>query len=274
MPDLNQSSPFRCKLEAPPRLMFITHRTPSRTEYDEARLALAGGCAWVQLRMKTNLNEATAVSLVRLCRDAYPQAVVCIDDDVEIALRSGADAVHLGKNDRPLREAWEIVGQYQQGRQQEQQNRQQEQQRCQQDQQHRQQDQQHRQLCQPPYQQSRQPAPLDRPFFIGATANTFEDIRQAVAAGASYIGLGPYRFTETKKKLSPILGLEGYRKIVRQCEEANFQIPIFAIGGILLADVAPLMETGIHGIAVSGAIIQAPDPAEATRKFLNELNKY
>lgn len=249
MPDLNESYPFRCKLEAPPRLMFITHRTPSRTEYDEARLALAGGCAWVQLRMKTDLNEATAVSLVRLCRDAYPKAVVCIDDDVEIALRSGADAVHLGKNDRPLREAWEIVGQYQQRCQQEQQNRQQE-------------------------QQSRQPAPLDRPFFIGATANTFEDIRQAVAAGASYIGLGPYRFTETKKKLSPILGLEGYRKIVRQCEEANFQIPIFAIGGILLADVAPLMETGIHGIAVSGAIIQAPDPAEATRKFLNELNKY
>lgn len=229
MSDLNNSCPFRHPLEENLRLMFITHRTASHTEYDEARLALEGGCSWVQLRMKTHLNEAAAASLVRLCRERYPKAAVCIDDQVEIALRSGADAVHLGKNDLPLREAWERVG--------------------------------------------RQAVP-GRPFFIGATANTFEDIRQAVAAGASYIGLGPYRFTETKKKLSPLLGLEGYRKIVGQCEEANFQIPIFAIGGILLEDVAPLMETGIRGIAVSGAIIQAPDPAEETRKFLHELNKY
>lgn len=230
MSDLNNSFYFGYRPEENPRLMFITHRTTSYTEYDEARLALEGGCRWVQLRMKTDLNEAAAASLVGLCREKYPKAVVCIDDDLEIALRSGADAVHLGKNDLPLAQAWERVG--------------------------------------------REAVRGGRPFFIGATANTFEDIRQAVAAGASYIGLGPYRFTETKKRLSPILGLEGYRKIARQCEEANFQIPIFAIGGILLEDVAPLMETGIHGIAVSGAIIQAPDPAEETRKFLNELNKY
>ena len=56
-------------------------------------------------------------------------------------------------------------------------------------------------------------------FYIGATANTFEDIRLAVERGASYIGLGPYRFTGTKKNLSPILGLEGYRKIIVQCKE-------------------------------------------------------
>lgn len=251
MSGLNDSYTFRYPLEENPRLMFITHRTPTYSEYDEARLVLEGGCTWIQLRMKADLNEATAASLVRLGRDANPQAVVCIDDDVEIAWRSGAAAVHLGKNDLPIGKAWEMVVKYQS-------------------------------LWQTkPHgsqttsrQANRQPAMPNRPFFIGATANTFDDIRQAVAAGASYIGLGPYRFTETKKRLSPILGLKGYQKIVRQCEEANFQIPIFAIGGILFEDIVPLMETGIHGIAVSGAIIQAPDPVEETRKFLNELNKY
>ena len=111
-------------------------------------------------------------------------------------------------------------------------------------------------------------------FYIGATANTFEDIEHAVGQGASYIGLGPFRYTETKKKLSPVLGLEGYRKIVQQCKEAGYKIPIFAIGGICLEDVAPLMETGITGIAVSGAIIHADDPVEETRRFINEINKY
>ena len=105
-------------------------------------------------------------------------------------------------------------------------------------------------------------------------ANTFEDIEHAVGQGASYIGLGPFRYTETKKKLSPVLGLEGYRKIVQQCKEAGYKIPIFAIGGICLEDVAPLMETGITGIAVSGAIIHADDPVEETRRFINEINKY
>lgn len=111
-------------------------------------------------------------------------------------------------------------------------------------------------------------------FYIGATANTFDDIKRAVSLGASYIGLGPYRFTETKEKLSPVLGLEGYRDIMRRCREAGIDIPVFAIGGIKLEDVGPLMETGITGIAVSGAIINAPDPVEETRRFIEEINKY
>jgi thiamine-phosphate pyrophosphorylase len=109
---------------------------------------------------------------------------------------------------------------------------------------------------------------------VGATANTFEDIIHADNEGASYVGLGPFRFTETKKKLSPVLGLEGYRRIMQQCKEAGLEIPVFAIGGIQLEDVQPLMETGITGIAVSGAIIGADDPVAETRRFVEEVNKY
>ena len=46
-----------------------------------------------------------------------------------------------------------------------------------------------------------------------------EDIKRLVAEGVDYIGLGPFRFTSTKKNLSPILGLEGYEKIFAQCKE-------------------------------------------------------
>ncbi len=108
-------------------------------------------------------------------------------------------------------------------------------------------------------------------YIIGATANRYEDIAEAVKAGADYIGLGPYRYTTTKKKLSAILGLEGYRSILAQCRENGLAIPIVAIGGIGIDDVAPLMATGLSGVAVSGSILSAPDPVAYTRQLLKGL---
>ena len=49
---------------------------------------------------------------------------------------------------------------------------------------------------------------------IGGTANTMAQLREHRRQGADYIGLGPYRYTTTKKNLSPVLGLEGYRAIM------------------------------------------------------------
>ena len=107
---------------------------------------------------------------------------------------------------------------------------------------------------------------------IGATANTFEEIARAAAAGADYIGLGPFRFTETKRNLSPILGLEGYRAIFERCRAAGITLPVVAIGGITAADVAAILATGATGIALSGALLGAEDPAEETRKIMKILN--
>ena len=108
-------------------------------------------------------------------------------------------------------------------------------------------------------------------FIIGGTANTFADIEGLVAAGVDYIGLGPFRFTTTKEKLSPILGLAGYAEMLAQCRAAGFTTPIVGIGGIALADVAALLATGLHGVAVSGGIGSAADPAAAARLFGAEL---
>lgn len=91
---------------------------------------------------------------------------------------------------------------------------------------------------------------------IGGTANTLEDILRHVADGADYVGIGPYRFTTTKEKLSPILGLEGIRKIMSRLQ---VNIPVIAIGGIMPEDLPDLFSTGIQGIAVSGLITHATD---------------
>ena len=65
---------------------------------------------------------------------------------------------------------------------------------------------------------------LGEAFIIGGTANTFEDVVQHYRAGADYLGIGPFRFTTTKKNLSPVLGLEGYTAILSQMKEANIEL--------------------------------------------------
>ncbi len=110
-------------------------------------------------------------------------------------------------------------------------------------------------------------------FIIGGTANTFADIEGLVAAGVDYIGLGPLRFTATKEKLSPILGLAGYTEVLAQCRAAGFTTPIVGIGGVELADIPALRAAGLHGVAVSGAIGSAADPTDAARLFVTELAK-
>ncbi len=100
---------------------------------------------------------------------------------------------------------------------------------------------------------------------IGATANTRQDVDTAVNLGADYLGIGPYRFTTTKERLAPILGIEGYQHIMSQA----IAIPVVAIGGIELSDIPLLKSTGVDGIAVSGLISRSENPELTTKQILN-----
>ena len=113
---------------------------------------------------------------------------------------------------------------------------------------------------------------LGKNFIIGGTANTFEDVQMLYKAGADYIGCGPFRYTTTKKNLSPVLGLEGYRHIVSQMKERNIHLPIVAIGGITKEDIPSLMETGITGIALSGNILHAEHPIEEMKETIKTIH--
>lgn len=106
---------------------------------------------------------------------------------------------------------------------------------------------------------------------IGCTANTIEDIRRLSQFDIDYIGLGPFRFTETKKNLSPVLGSEGYEKILNGMRQENINIPIVAIGGIRSDDIPALKSAGISYYAVSGAVSAASDAETATKELLKEI---
>lgn len=203
-------------------LQYISHFTPQISYAEGIRMALEGGCRWIQLRMKDASAEeivACAEEVLPLCR--RHGAKFLLDDHVELVRQLGADGVHLGKNDMPVDEARKILG---------------------------------------------------PDIIIGGTANTIEDIIRLHKQGADYIGCGPFRFTTTKKNLSPILGLDGYKSIVLKMKELGIDLPIVAIGGITVEDIPAVMETGVSGIALSGAILGAPGPVEMTARIIETID--
>ena len=107
---------------------------------------------------------------------------------------------------------------------------------------------------------------------IGVTANTADDILRLKGWDVDYVGLGPFRYTTTKKNLSPLLGPDGYREVVNKVREADIPLPIVAIGGITLEDIPEIMATGVNGVAVSGSILNAPEPVKYTRQLIETLN--
>jgi len=109
---------------------------------------------------------------------------------------------------------------------------------------------------------------------IGGTANTFAKIVALSKAGVDYIGLGPYRNTATKKQLDPVLQHFGYEVIIKKMQLQKIKIPVIAVGGIVLNDVVPLMVAGLHGVAVSSAVVKAKDVAESLTNLTKEINKF
>lgn len=109
---------------------------------------------------------------------------------------------------------------------------------------------------------------------IGVTANTIEEILTLCQQPMSYFGIGPMRFTTTKKNLRPEIGLSGYHDIVEAMRQTGVNKPAVAIGGITIEDVFDLLALGLWGVAVSGTIARAPHPKEITKEFMSIVNKF
>lgn len=110
---------------------------------------------------------------------------------------------------------------------------------------------------------------------IGGTANTLADAKNVELLGGDYIGLGPFRPTTTKQKLSPILGIEGFKSIIPKTETygwdiLNFNIPIVAIGGLQTEDVKLLkQQTAIYGVALSSLIYNSKQKKQLISQLYN-----
>ncbi|WKU02469.1 thiamine phosphate synthase [Micromonospora sp. HUAS LYJ1] len=101
---------------------------------------------------------------------------------------------------------------------------------------------------------------------LGATAREPVAAARAVAAGASYLGVGPCHPTATKTGLPDPIGPAGVRAVV-----AAVDVPVIAIGGVTVATVPALRVAGAYGVAVVGALSTAADPGRATAELIAAL---
>jgi thiamine-phosphate pyrophosphorylase len=100
---------------------------------------------------------------------------------------------------------------------------------------------------------------------LGGTVNYVADAERAVRAGClDYIGVGPVRFTRTKKELAPIQGFEGAKALSARVPG----VPAWAIGGLEASDLPALRAAGFAGAAVCSALFRGGKVAENVRVFL------
>lgn len=180
-----------------------------------ARSLASAGVGMIQFRDK-QLDDRRmlerACALGEITRAAG--ALFIVNDRPDLAALAGADGVHLGQEDLPVKAARTIVG----------------------------------------------PGAL-----IGVSAHSIQQARQAVLDGANYLGVGP-TFPSQTKQFDDFPGLDLLRAVA-----AEITLPAFAIGGIGLENLPEVLGTGIRRIAVSGAVLNAEEPATAARGLAARL---
>lgn len=180
------------------------------------RLALEGGADVVQIRHKA--PQTTPEERVRIARQAMRHAAsgrVLINDHIEVARRSGAAGVHLGRNDPGAAHARLVLGEQ---------------------------------------------------AWIGVTANDLDEALRRSREPVDYLGVGPVFATGSKAAPAPVLGLDGLARIA-----AAVQVPVIAIGGIDRHNLADVMATGVHGVAVLSAVVCTDEPAMETALLRQRL---
>lgn len=96
----------------------------------------------------------------------------------------------------------------------------------------------------------------------GSVANVFE-ATAAQAAGATYVTIGSIYDTQTKPNAGPPIGPHTIAEV-----KAAVSIPVIAIGGIHIEQVAECRSFGADAVAVISAVTGEDDMVEATSRLL------
>jgi len=99
-------------------------------------------------------------------------------------------------------------------------------------------------------------------MLLGISTHDVAQAHAARDAGADYVAVGAMFATTTKADFQ-LVGPGLVRKL-----RPDIRVPLVGIGGITHDNVADVIQAGADGVAVISAVCGAPDPAAATRRFL------
>lgn len=190
-----------------------------RSNVDVVKEMLSAGVKIIQYReKKKTLREKFKEALILRDLTAKYDALLIINDHLDLTKIVEADGVHIGQEDYPL----EVVREF-----------------------------------------------LGEKFIVGITVHRKEEVIDAIAKGADYLGLGPLFESFTKEKPHPPIGLE-----ILEWAVNNFEIPIVAIGGIKESNLPEVLEKGGKCVAMVSEIVSSPNIEEKIQKIMKILEVY
>lgn len=104
---------------------------------------------------------------------------------------------------------------------------------------------------------------------VGISAHNLDEVRNAIADGADYVGIGPVFPTKTKKDALAVQGTN----VIQQVRDHDIEIPIVGIGGITSKNAAAVIEGGANGISVITAISHADSAFESAKELRSILDQ-
>lgn len=190
---------------------FITDSSFGSHE-ELAKKALDLGVRIVQFREK-KMKDRERLRIAKSLRELTESydAMLIINDRVDLAIACDADGVHVGQEDLPCEVVKEIFD-----------------------------------------------------GIVGVSVSSVEEALKAMKAKADYLGAGPVFATRTKEDAKDPIGIEGLKRIVEVAE-----VPVFAIGGLSVENVAKVLETKVDGVAAISAIA-----GTGAKDFIELVNKY
>lgn len=108
---------------------------------------------------------------------------------------------------------------------------------------------------------------LGQRALLGRSTHAVAEASLAASQGADYVHLAPVYPPLSKKSSRPALGTSAI------AQAADQGTRVLAQGGVTVARTPELIARGASGIAVTGAILQAKDPAQITRDLRTALDR-
>ena len=108
---------------------------------------------------------------------------------------------------------------------------------------------------------------VGRSLYVGGSVHSLEESIEAETEGADWLIFGPEYDTPSKRAYGSPQGLTALARVAK-----TVTIPVIAIGGITPERVAEVREAGAQGVAVISAVLSAPSPGDAVRRFLDALD--
>ena len=104
---------------------------------------------------------------------------------------------------------------------------------------------------------------VGEPMIVGVSVESLDQARDAAASGADYLGVGPV-FPTTTKEIAAVTGVELITLIKQEID-----LPLIAIGGIALDNIAEVARAGAHGAAVISALMGAANIRQAAEALVS-----